>query len=177
MGGKATGSAGGRAWEGVGKPRLQRVCSSVLKPAQPSCGGPKINSFDICPLENEKLYVTRFEVEVSAKCPFYAVRKPLTMSTHSRLGGSGGPGELTEVHETTHASWHKGFRFSSFTLETHFQCFSLQFHGPTLFLVARLPCQRSQVLHMAVLGLETAQALTATAVPCAMAAAFPLPSW
>lgn len=67
VGGKATGSAGERAWEGVGKPRLQRVCSSLLKPAQPSCGGLKINSFDICPLENEKLKITRFEVEVSAK--------------------------------------------------------------------------------------------------------------
>lgn len=55
VGGEATGSAGEPAWEGVGKPQLQKVCSSLLKPAQPSCGGPKINSFDICPLENEKL--------------------------------------------------------------------------------------------------------------------------
>lgn len=39
------------------------------------------------------------------------IPKYLCCVTHSRLGGSGAPGDLAEMHEATYASWCKGFRF------------------------------------------------------------------
>lgn len=107
--------------------------------------------------------------------------KSLCFVAHSPLGGSGAPAELAEVHEATRASWRKGFRFPR-NLDRHlfytgdpFSVFSLQFCGPTLFVVARLRCQSRRVLDTAMLGLETAKAPTAPWCALHHFAGFPLP--
>lgn len=51
---------------GLGKPRLQRVCSQLLQ--TPSVATLLVHSFGICPLGSRKLQVLSFEAECCVSC-------------------------------------------------------------------------------------------------------------